>query len=560
MNPAETPNTSIPATSTTGPRKGALTWRILRFCLLGLATLVTVFVLYHVEENWRGKRAWTQYRDQMEKQGAAFNISELAPPQVPDDQNFAMTPLLKPLLDTHPPDTFDTNGSRLTWKDPEGITRAKSIIVNFVPEGDAEDEGFQSEIIAPRSSPNWRLGERFDLDAWQQYYRTSMTSTGMTLHAGPGGAAADVLEALSRYNDELAELKQAAERPYSRFNIQYEEENPYAILLPHLSPLRNIARVVRLRAVSELRTGHVEAAFEDVNLLFALADSIREEPLLLSHLVRMALLNLAMQTVWEGLADHHWTSTQLEHFQQALTSAQLMTGLRRGMEGERAFGFEMVELIARKPAIMMDFEIDPNRADHTVGMLMRLLPRGWWHLEGVNYGRIFDEHLMAVLPEDPRDLDVQRIKSGADKFDSMQGEQNLVSTVLQHRLLIQLLMPALQPVIVRTVETETLLRLAVTAIGLERYRLENGVYPETLAALAPGWISHVPNDPVTHDHFHYERVSDDAFGLWAVGWDGEDGGGVVSYSGSGSGRRLSQNRSDWVWPSTAGMRLKKASD
>ena len=125
-----TDNSSPKTTAPSQPpvRRSGL-WRFLRFCLLGFATLITLFALYHVEENWRGKRAWKNYKAKLEAQGAVFEMEKLAPPPVPDDQNFAMTPLLKPLLDLHPPNTFNAEGNPLVWKDPEGKARAEAIDV-----------------------------------------------------------------------------------------------------------------------------------------------------------------------------------------------------------------------------------------------------------------------------------------------------------------------------------------------------------------------------------------------------------------------------------------------
>jgi hypothetical protein len=58
--------------------------------------------------------------------------------------------------------------------------------------------------------------------------------------------------------------------------------------------------------------------------------------------------------------------------------------------------------------------------------------------------------------------------------------------------------------------------LAHTACALERYRLAHGKYPETLAALAPQFISKVPHDPIGGQQFHYRLTDGGQFILYSV--------------------------------------------
>ena len=66
-------------------------------------------------------------------------------------------------------------------------------------------------------------------------------------------------------------------------------------------------RRLELRACAELAAGRSDAALPDVKLILYLADSLKGEPTLISALVRMAAVKVAIQPVWEGLAEHAWT-------------------------------------------------------------------------------------------------------------------------------------------------------------------------------------------------------------------------------------------------------------
>ena len=57
---------------------------------------------------------------------------------------------------------------------------------------------------------------------------------------------------------------------------------------------------------------------------FRLADSIRTEPFLISHLVRIAILQITLQPVWEGLAEHRWSDAQLAELDSELAKLDFL--------------------------------------------------------------------------------------------------------------------------------------------------------------------------------------------------------------------------------------------
>ena len=79
--------------------------RIRRRGVAALAAVVAVpllVVLFYLEENERGEHAWNRYQQQQEARGERLDPAAVAPPAVPDDQNFAATPYLAPLFDFLP--------------------------------------------------------------------------------------------------------------------------------------------------------------------------------------------------------------------------------------------------------------------------------------------------------------------------------------------------------------------------------------------------------------------------------------------------------------------------
>ena len=74
------------------PVRRLFTW-VLRWRFLVLGCLVTLVALFYAVEDWRGRRAWKNYKHAWEARGERFDLASFVPPPVPNDQNFFETPL-----------------------------------------------------------------------------------------------------------------------------------------------------------------------------------------------------------------------------------------------------------------------------------------------------------------------------------------------------------------------------------------------------------------------------------------------------------------------------------
>jgi len=154
-------------------------WRILRRILIGLAVLATLIAILYAEEDWRGKRAWENYKREWEAKDEKFDWQAFVPPSVPDDQNFFTAPVFTNLL----------NG-----KIAMSTSRADGSYPDF------------------RQPAYWAKGTMTDLKAWQTYYRNPTNASlanEFPVAPQPQTPAADVLLALSRYASAIEELRQA---------------------------------------------------------------------------------------------------------------------------------------------------------------------------------------------------------------------------------------------------------------------------------------------------------------------------------------------------------------
>jgi len=248
------------------------TWRVL---LLFLACLATLLGLFHAEEDWRGKRAWETYKESQEAAGVHFDIARLIPPTVPDAENFAMTPFLAPLFDFVP-------GTQQR-RDTNGYARIYAAL--NLP------EALQGEL----RSGNWPKGKRVDLVKMANEWAASERQSNIFQAGQSAEAAGNILERLQPKAAIFEELRQAAGRPHSRFNIAYDYQPEFGILLPHIGFLQQAVRALELRACAELELGRTDAAAQDVALMFRLGESVRDEPIIVSQMFRGSALTAATQ-------------------------------------------------------------------------------------------------------------------------------------------------------------------------------------------------------------------------------------------------------------------------
>src|SRR6185436_17644986 len=100
--------------------------------------------------------------------------------------------------------------------------------------------------------------------------------------------------------------------------VEYKLDDPFTILLPHLTRIKAIVQEVKIQASAELATGQTDQAFEDVRLMLWLTESLKDESFLICQLVRIACQQIATQPTWEGLVEHKWSEAQLKEIQERM--------------------------------------------------------------------------------------------------------------------------------------------------------------------------------------------------------------------------------------------------
>ena len=485
-----------------------------------LACLVTIVFLLWQFENFRGRRAWEKHKAAALARGQVVEAKDLIPPPIPDASNFAAIPLFKPLFDYAP-------GTQKHKDEPA----ADKVLKYF----DSMPQHYTSTNLS--ASNSWISGlvdVRLFVAGITNEQAASTDQTGAPLIPAKE-AAMQTLTFLSRFDDALGQMEQAASRPGSRFPIAYDSIPTALMPLPHLRVLRNASHALCVRSAARLELGQTEAAAKDIFLSWRLADSIRTEPIMISHLVRLAMINLSFQPIADGISRGAWSDSQLEAFQRQLLSTDLFPELKKTIEGEIVLcGITSIDQLCRG-SVKSSFLDDSDRR------ILGYWPDGWYCLEMLNYHRLMNAFEEVVTDKPLIDPHAVEQIAATNRKTLSSGPVRLI---LSHSILSAILVPAVERVVNRTSKMQTGLYIAGLACALERHRRTHGSFPEALDPLHNLLGRPVPPDVIQGLPLLYRRDGTNSYILYSVGWDTRDDGGKIAVKKPGEETDPPQ---DWVW-------------
>ena len=465
---------------------------------LSLMVIASIFSIWWGYENIRGKRAWEDFKKEWEAKGEVFDFKTVIPKAIPSEKNFAHTPLLKPLGEIK----YNADLTQAKPIDPKKHEEAKNLMK-------IGDKPSVSEI-----GNGWQTGEALNLAGWQKYYRET---EGWEHPEQAGKPSDDVLLALSKFESVMAELAQAAkDRPLCRFDNKYEAH--WNMRLDHLKVYRQITFAYALRASAHLANEDPEAALADIQMGLFIAESIRDEPTIISQLVRFACLNIIFQPLWEGLKGSHWAAKQLTELEQKLAGIDLLEGYRISMRGERVLTNESIRVLREESSRWAEENEEVDLEAFT------WLPAGFLYSSQKRISEIHFDYLMPMV-----DYKARRIRTDLEvQLEKRMTELKKVRYGVQYNILASIFIPGLSKVALKTGRSQTGVDHALIACRLELHKLKTGEYPEQLADLGTA----APSDLFSGKPYVYKPDSNGRYQLYGLGWNEKDDGGKVNWTGS----------------------------
>jgi hypothetical protein len=486
--------------------------------LFALVALVTLIALGLSVEGYRAKRAWDSFQRDLAARGESLDWQAHVAVPVPDEQNLLATPLLATCFG------FATDAETADGSSNPG-------------DPCAELERISSWAITLPGPGDWREGTVVPLTDWQTTLRTDMTPVSgwrEPWELSPASAVDDLRFVLGLHQAELDEIRAAARRPFAQLLL-----DPAVLsesLIPRLSRLRSLARPFSISGWTELKAGNPEAAATEIETVLALSDAAASQPLLISMLVRIAMLEWAIQPLWAGLAERRWDDAQLARLERRLEQVNVVANMQRCLRGERVFALALLTATETRsePRVEGEDFIETYRA-------LRWWPRAIVYRNLINIAGAYQ--VILVDPLDPAGPSIRLQQS--EEHLALKAHYQSFSP---YNVFAPMLLPAVDKSLEKAVASQATITLARVACALERHRLATGHYPESLAVLTPRFLVAIPPDPVNGGPLLYHRDDPDRYILYSVGLNETDDGGVASVPAHGSlGREAPQG--DWVWRS-----------
>jgi hypothetical protein len=305
--------------------------------------------------------------------------------------------------------------------------------------------------------------------------------------------APEMIEGMETYVRFHAEafrlLQEASAAPAVRYPTDLTKG--FHVELPHLAPLHQLSRLLALKTLLAVEKSDHATVFSSVMENLALAKSLRQEPLVLSHLVHEAIVCISIEAMND--AQNHleipWADCAI--FANELAALDTHDSHVVALKGERSSKLLALEELAstsRAP-----------QADASEDVVQRT-----GNLPTANYARAAYDALIAAV-----DLPYPAAHAVFERIEKSDHAPIALSKIL-----------------VGSLRMQALLRCARVALAVNGFALTHGALPGTLDPLVPEFLPEIPLDPFDDQPIRY-RQSEDGFAVYSVGDNLVDDGGTV---------------------------------
>lgn len=324
-------------------------------------------------------------------------------------------------------------------------------------------------------------------------------------------------EFLGPYEDLLDEIRRLAQLGEPVYHVDLSKG--YEAELSHLADLRSMARLLSRDAALRVRAGDLEGALENYRAIVGLSETLVQEPIIISQLVRFAMTGIMFDSVGSLLPPGQVSPDEARAFVEETAELYHREALVNAFLTEGAFGIDIMDRLRDGTSYFDPSGSSPPEVRGVLGLLYRTPIIGGVILDA-DQGN-FAEYIerLSEAAENPYygiDTELEAIAVETEDL-----------SFLSHNT--QIIVPALTRVQIAQARNEAQIDLMRMGLSLEAYYAETGSYPESLNAIAGDLGGTVPVDPFTGESYVY-RPQGDTFTLYSVGQNQQDDGGRFDYS------------------------------
>ena len=487
-------------------------------------TFLTLCALFYSWVNWSGARQWRMAQAMLKAEGETLDFRALCNDPIPDAENFCAIPLLKDLA---------------------------LVVDNDEKKGEpGEKRKKLKEIYLPYfKRPARKLGERTDLKMWADALRKEGL---LPASADSGNPARDVLTGLAKQDALVRELAAGLNRPKAQWTPDWKTaELPTlgSIRFPHIDFAISTSQTLRLRGIAAARAGDAAQAHESALIISRLAQASLNDPFVIGPVVALSATSLLCDTTWE-LCDAHVGSVEdFAKLEASLMGLDLQRGMLPALRSEMAWGSNFPQFAKnnRDGLVQMRLGGGQDWNPQIKRLFFYAVPAGF-----------FDANAAAIVDFNFKYL-IQPLRDGGlmQAHASAQDAEKQLSAIKKkiwahpsYWLFAEGVSP-LSSCITRLIYGEVSRNQAAIACALERYRVENGSYPDSLDGVKLANGNPLPLDIINEKPMNYRKTADGRYALWSIGFDGKDDSGQRGATDQANPPKTrltdASYQGDWVW-------------
>jgi hypothetical protein len=323
----------------------------------------------------------------------------------------------------------------------------------------------------------------------------------------------------------LSVVEQGSQRRSCRFDRDYKAG--FNMLMPNLGGFRNVIRIIGAKSCLEAQAGRPDAAWDLVQTQLRLADAMRNEPILIHFLVRLASIRNSCDTIHKICEISPPNSEQYHIIESLLFDYEDRTPLVLALDGERLLCGEWAFNLLKNGS---DEDMKSLTASAGVGfgeVLLNLYSafKPLFLADHAAYVQIMGDYTRLIQqPYSPNEANAM-----IRKVEETRSRLYVITSILE-----------LAAGRVNELYAELIAQMRITRAGLAllQEKKTNGVFPETIEKLK---IENL-DDPFSKKLLRY-KPQGQGFILYSIGRDEKDN--------DGSPRQKKQEK-DWdiVWSYT----------
>ncbi len=291
---------------------------------------------------------------------------------------------------------------------------------------------------------------------------------------------------LKRQESAVDLVEKGTQIDYCVFDLDFSKG--MGMLLPHLGKMRKLQRVLMLKAVVQAEAGDADGAADTMATMFRFAAALQDEPILISQLVRYAMVAHAVEALERALAAGNPSEEALVKLDAAIAAGADIWRMRRAMMSERAMGLDVCRDLVNGEVSLQDIDT----GDATKSTVVSFLAGGLLKANAVNYAEAMNRVVDGLDAPPAQAMDSAQKMFDEIEADFIAAKQSFTMGV--SRIISGMLIPALGKACIMEAASNQDVAMARIAVAIERFKLAEERLPGSLEELAPKYLATVPAD------------------------------------------------------------------